>query len=110
MNHNSAKQVHLPSYIQYGSFEEGGEFKRNHVTVGVYSNGEFKVNIVRPEHLESHIQYNADFRPGRMLFVDGKYAVGGVLKKEYQEQMITEWEEKIGKMSFDTSKPSSVYV
>lgn len=81
----------------------------NHVTIGVYANGEFKVNIVLPEHLQEHVEYNRVMRPGRMLFVDGKYAVGGCYKKEYQEQMIKEWEDKISKMSFNTSKPSSMY-
>ena len=31
-----------------------------HVTVGVYMNGVYKVNIVRDEDLEDHIQYNKD--------------------------------------------------
>ena len=33
-----------------------------HVTVGVYMNGVYKVNIVRDEDLEDHIQYNKKFR------------------------------------------------
>lgn len=66
----------------------------NHVTIGVYVNGEYKINIVREEHLKHHINYNEVMRPGRMLFVDGKYAVGGVFKKEYQDQRIKNGKEK----------------
>ncbi|WCK57022.1 hypothetical protein PP175_27930 (plasmid) [Aneurinibacillus sp. Ricciae_BoGa-3] len=44
----------------------------NHVTIGVYSNGEYKVNVVQGNHLQDHIEYNQTMRPGRALFVDGK--------------------------------------
>lgn len=78
----------------------------NHVTIGVYNNNEFKVNIVREEHLESHIEYNKTFRWGRALFVDGKCVHKGYLSDE----RITEWTEKISKMTFDTRKSSEPYV
>ena len=30
----------------------------NHVTVGVYMNGKYKVNIVKDKDLKDHIEYN----------------------------------------------------
>lgn len=51
-------------------------------TVGIYSNGDFKLNGVAPEHLESHIAYNKGHRFGRALVVDGKIEYNGYLKDE----------------------------
>lgn len=77
----------------------------NHVTIGVYNNEDFKVNIVRPEHLERHIEYNKTMRFGRALFVDGKCEYAGYLS----DQMIEEWTKKIAAMTFNTSTPSELY-
>lgn len=77
----------------------------NHVTIGVYSNDTYKVNIVRPEDLEGHIQYNKLMRFGRALFVDGKCEYDGLLTKE----KIAEWTKKIAEMKFDTRQPSDLY-
>lgn len=49
-----------------------------HTTIGLYPDNSFKMNGVRPEDLESHIQYNKEFRPGRALFVDGKCVYKGI--------------------------------
>lgn len=57
----------------------------NHLTLGVYPNGQLAVNVVRPEDLESHIEYNKTFRFGRLLYVDGKRVYGGCIKEEYLE-------------------------
>jgi hypothetical protein len=48
-----------------------------HHTRGLYPNGDFKDNGVRAENLESHIDYNRTFRPGRALLVDGKCVLKG---------------------------------
>ena len=77
----------------------------NHVTIGVYKNEQFKVNIVRDEHLKDHIEYNKVFRFGRALFVDGECVYKGCLSDE----QISRWTEKISKMTFDTSKSSEPY-
>jgi hypothetical protein len=77
----------------------------NHVTIGVYANDTFKTNIVRPEHLEDHIEYNKLWRFGRALFVDGKCVYPGYL----DESKVKEWEEKIGQMTFDRSRASNQY-
>ena len=77
----------------------------NHVTIGVYKNGQYKVNIVREEHLENHIEYNKTMRFGRALFVDGKCVYKGYLTDEE----VSIWTEKIATMKFDTSKPSDKY-
>lgn len=39
-------------------------------TIGVYANGDMKLNGVKEENLEQHIEYNLENRPGRALFVD----------------------------------------
>ena len=51
----------------------------NHITVGVYKNGDYHINVVREEHLEDHILYNTTMRFGRALFVDGKCIYDGYL-------------------------------
>ena len=65
------------------------------MTVGVYCSGTHVINIVKDEDLESHIEYNKIFRPGRLLFVDGKYCCGGLLNDSALKEMIAEWKEKI---------------
>lgn len=64
---------------------------RIYTTVGVYPNGDYKTNGVSEEYLESHIQYNLDFRPGRAFFVEAKCLNKGYLSEE--EVLI--WVEKI---------------
>ena len=54
----------------------------NHLTLGIYANGEYKYNVVLDEHIESHIEYNKTFRPGRLLYVDGKRVYNGMIKEE----------------------------
>ena len=82
---------------------------RNYVTVGVYSDGSYVVNIVRDDDLEKHIEYNRTFRPGRMLFVDGKFRCGGVLSEPEKTKQISIWEEKIKGMNFNTRKDTRPY-
>ena len=77
----------------------------NHITIGVYSNGSYKVNIVRPEHLLHHIEYNKKMRFGRALFVDGKCEYAGYLSEEKTK----EWEEKISRMNINSNIPSELY-
>lgn len=77
----------------------------NHITIGVYNNNTYKINIVKPDHLESHVEYNKIFRPGRALFVDGKCVHSGYLS----EQRIIEWEDKIKGMEIDSSVASEYY-
>lgn len=62
-----------------------------HTTIGVYANGDFKINGVKPEHLDSHIEYNKTMRFGRALFVDGICHNQGYLSPEECK----EWEAKI---------------
>jgi len=77
----------------------------NHVTIGIYPNGEYKVNIVRPEDLENHIEYNKTWRFGRLLFVDGVC----IYRSHLNESFIQKWEEKIKDMKIDSSVPSKEY-
>ena len=77
-----------------------------HVTVGVYMNGVYKVNIVRDEDLEDHIQYNKKFRFGRGLFLDGKCINQGYLSVE----QVRNWEKRISEMEFDLTHDTRPYV
>lgn len=61
-----------------------------HTTIGVYLNGDYKVNGVKTENLESHIEYNKEMRFGRALLVDGKVVHLGY----YKESDRTTLEEK----------------
>lgn len=62
-----------------------------HTTIGVYNNGDMKINGVTSKYLQTHIQYNKDTRPGRALFVDGKCVHSGYLDearvKELEKQL-----------------------
>lgn len=49
-----------------------------HTCVGVYPNGDYKVNYVADGGLAANVEYNAKMRPGRIYVVDGKYACGGI--------------------------------
>jgi hypothetical protein len=79
---------------------------KNHVTVGVYSNDTFKRNVVAPEDLDGHIDYNKKMRPGRALFVDSKCVHQGYLS----EKETKEWEVKIKEMNISSGTVSKVYV
>jgi len=59
-----------------------------HTTIGVYPNGDKKVNGVVSENIAAHIAYNVRFRPGRALFVDGVcvYEGSGVADLEKLEE------------------------
>ncbi len=47
-------------------------------TIGLYPNGEYKINGVGDNNLESHIEYNKVYRPGRALFLNGKCIYKGL--------------------------------
>jgi len=52
----------------------------NHLTLGIYANGQCTHNIVKEEDLENHIRYNKIFRFGRLLYVDGKRVHDGSIQ------------------------------
>lgn len=79
-----------------------------HVTLGVYTNGQYKYNVVRDEDLESHIDYNKTFRFGRLLYVDGKRVYNGCIKEECLERYDKIAEEFFSK-DIDKSKPTIPY-
>lgn len=53
-----------------------------YTTIGVYANHSYKVNGVSVEHIDSHIDYNITYRPGRALFVNGVCKHKGYLNDE----------------------------
>ena len=77
-----------------------------HVTLGAHMNGVYKVNIVRDEDLEYHIQYNKKFRFGRGLFLDGKCINQGYLSGE----QVRNWEKRISEMEFDLTHDTRPYI
>lgn len=78
----------------------------NHITVGVYPNGDYKYNVVADTDLLNHIEYNDKLRPGRMLFVDGKYTCG--MKCEVVRS-IEEWETFVKTLNIDILKITKPY-
>jgi hypothetical protein len=82
----------------------------NHLSVGVYNNNTHVINIVKDVHLQSHIEYNKTFRPGRLLFIDGKYNSGGMVDDATLKNLISEWEKKIASFKIDLSKSSEKYI
>ena len=70
-----------------------------HLCVGFYLNGDYVCNTVRDEDLQSNVEYNKTFRPGRFYFVDGKYACGGMLLPGPQAEHIAKCEARIAELS-----------
>lgn len=58
----------------------------NHLTLGIYPNGNYVYNVVRDEDLEYHIEYNKIWRFGRLLYVDGKRVYNGCIKETHLEK------------------------
>lgn len=60
---------------------------KNHVSLRIYPNKDYVVNVVSDENLASHIGYNSTFRIGCILYIDGVRKTNGCLKgdclKEY---------------------------
>lgn len=52
------------------------------LSLGIYANGTYKFNWVLPEHLEAHIQYNLEYRPGRALVVADEIKNSGYMSEE----------------------------
>jgi hypothetical protein len=77
----------------------------NNITIGLYPNGQFKCNIVAPEHLADHIEYNKLNRFGRALFVNGECVYRGFVSDE----TISDMEVKIPTLKLDISKVSEKY-
>ena len=61
-----------------GKKQYGTPSKAVHTCVGVYPNGDYKVNYVADKDLAANVAYNAAMRPGRIYVVDGKHACGGI--------------------------------
>lgn len=61
-----------------------------HTTIGIYSDGSYKVNGVKSEDLQSHIEYNKTFRFGRALLVDGEIIYPGYFSLESLQKLIQE--------------------
>lgn len=51
-----------------------------HTTIGLYPSGDYKVNGVTSDNLQSHIEYNKKYRPGRALIVDGNIVYNGMMQ------------------------------
>ena len=49
-----------------------------HTAIGIYPNGDYKVNGVPSENLAAHINYNIRSRFGRALILDGKVIYEGM--------------------------------
>lgn len=81
----------------------------NHIAIGFYPNGDYKINIVADADLKDNIEYNKKWRPGRFYFVDGEYVCGGLLNKLEQCSFIESCKEKIKSLNIDNSKITKTY-
>jgi hypothetical protein len=81
----------------------------NHLTLGIYANGQYKYNVVRDEDLEAHVEYDKTWRPGRLLYVDGKRIHNGMIKEEYLERYDQIAKEFYENNKIDMSKPTIPY-
>jgi hypothetical protein len=77
-----------------------------HTTIGVYNNGDIKTNGVSEEHLETHIQYNLDYRPGRAFFVNGECLNKGYL----DDERIAEYTEMFKDPKWIVTKCTAPYI
>lgn len=79
-----------------------------HTTIGVYNNGDMKINGVKHENLADHVEYNKSYRPGRAFFVDGICVNRGYLT----EERIKEYEKLFNNNppSYTMSKDTAPYV
>lgn len=73
---------------------------KNHLTLGIYPDHSYKYNVVRDEDLEEHIIYNQAFRPGRLLYIDGKRIYNGLIKQE----LLVEYDEAAKEFYENTSR------
>ena len=58
----------------------------NHITIRVYPNKHYVINVVSDEHLKDHLTYNRDFRFGCLVYLDGKRVQNGCRKPEYLQE------------------------
>lgn len=62
---------------------------KNHLSLRLYPNKDYIVNVVSDENLASHIEYNKIYRFGCVLYIDVVRQTNGCLKedclKEYDE-------------------------
>ena len=73
---------------------------KNHLTLGIYPDHSYKYNVVRDEDVEEHIIYNQAFRPGRLLYIDGKRIYNGLIKQEF----LVEYDEAAKEFYENTSR------
>lgn len=76
-----------------------------HTTIGLYADGSFKMNGVKPEHLENHIEYNKNYRFGRTFFVDGKL----IHKGYHNDEQVKAFQERIKRENLKADKCTAPY-
>lgn len=59
---------------------------KNHLSLRIYPNKDYVVNVVSDMNLGSHIEYNKFYRPGCILYIDGVRKTDGCLKKAYLKE------------------------
>lgn len=69
--------------------QRGADKLANHLSLRIYPNKDYVVNVVSDMNLANHIEYNRFYRPGCILYIDGVRKSDGCLKKsclkEYDE-------------------------
>ena len=80
-----------------------------HLTLGIYPDGSYKYNVVKDNDLESHINYNKQFRPGRLLYVDGKRVYDGCIKNKIMIKKYDCIAKKFFENNIDMDRPTIPY-
>lgn len=60
----------------------GTVVKPNHLVLNVYASGDYKYNVVRDSDLEENIEFNKQWRFGRIIYVDGKRVYDGCIVED----------------------------
>lgn len=55
---------------------------KNHLVLNVYASGDYKYNVVKDCDLEENIEFNKQWRFGRIIYVDGNRVYDGCIVKE----------------------------
>lgn len=55
---------------------------KNHLSFRLYPSMGYVVNVVSDVNLQSHINFNATYRPSCLLYIDGKRELSGCIKQD----------------------------
>ncbi len=63
-----------------------------HKSLRIYNNGDMVRQLINPEDIKNHIEYNRVYRPGCMLIIDGAVTQSGYISKEREAEYIQKFD------------------